>query len=97
MFKIIIHYDLILWCCPFTKRGRVWYGAIAQIVLFPRTPGEHEYFTQFLRLQHDHDMLEQTTTVTMFTCWLTNTGHVQWLVCHHRAQSTHENMQAWVC
>ena len=63
----------------------------------PRTPGEHEYFIQFLRPQHDHDMLERTTTVTMFTRWLTNTGHVQWLACHHRAQSTHENIQAWVC
>ena len=29
--------------CPFTRGGRVWYGAVTRVVLFPRNPGEHEY------------------------------------------------------
>ena len=28
---------------PLHKKGRVWYGAITRVVLFPRNPGVHEY------------------------------------------------------
>ena len=28
---------------PLHKKGRVWYGAVTRVVLFPRNPGEHEY------------------------------------------------------
>ena len=28
---------------PLHKKGRVWYGAVTRVVLFPRNPGEYEY------------------------------------------------------
>jgi hypothetical protein len=33
---------------PFTRGGRVWYGIVTRVVLFPRNPGEHEYANLWL-------------------------------------------------